>query len=386
MYKAYKFRLIPNKNQITQIHKTFGCTRFIYNYFLNQRNESYKQKSKNKSAFDCCNEIKLLVKEKSFLKEVDSCALRSAIFDLDDAFKLFFQRVNKYPNFKKKYEKESYRTSNMTSEYKGSIYNSIKVDLENKIITLPKLKEIKIRGYRNLKQLNGRIINATVSKDSSERYYVSVLVEEATIIKENEKSSIIGIDLGIKNLITTSHGETIDNNKVLKKYEKRIKHIQKELSRKQKKSKNYYKLKKKLATLYRKVKNTRAYYLHNISKKLVKENKIIVTEKLRIKDMTKNPHLSKSILDASWYELIRQLEYKSKQNSTKFYQVEEYYASSQICHRCGNKNKKVKDLSVREYECGECGVKLDRDLNASINIMSRGLEFYLKDLKELSIA
>ena len=380
MLKAYKFRLYPNDEQKILINKTFGCSRYIYNYFLNEAQKYYKENKKMKSAYEMCNELKSLQEITPWLKEVDSCSLRTAIFDLEDAYKSFFQKRSKYPNFKNKYSKQSYRTNNMTSEYKGKSYNSIEINLKERMIKLPKLKEVKIRGYRNIEEIRGRVINATVTKDNTNRYYASVLYEQEEIIRENRNQSIIGIDLGIKDLVITSDGEKYSNEKVIIKYEKRIKHEQRNLMRKSKYSNNYKKAKERLSTLYRKLKNTRNYYIHKITKKLTRENKVIVVETLNIKEMSKNRNISKLILDASLSEIQRQLEYKSRSHDCKYYKIEEYYPSSQICNVCNHRNEKVRDLSIREYLCDECGTLLDRDINASINIMNKGLEKYIREI------
>ena len=197
--------------------------------------------------------------------------------------------------------------------------------------------------------------------------------------KEFIPRSIIGIDLGIKKLLTLSDGTTYDNNKYIDKYEKRIKRLQRELSRKVKRSNNYYKCKKKLAILHSKLKNARNCYLHNITKKITDMYDIIICEKLRVQKMLKEHNLSKKINDASFYEIIRQLEYKSKYKNKLFYQIDEYYPSSQECNVCGNIDKKYKDLNERVYKCSNCGIKIDRDLNASINIMFEGLKLYMKE-------
>ena len=377
--KAYKFRMYPTNEQRILINKTFGCARYLYNYFLNKKQELYKTNKKSLSAFDCIKEIPELSKEREWLKEIDSCALRCSIFDLDDAFKNFFAKRGSYPHFKAKHGKNSYRTNNITNEYKGRIYNSIKLDLKNRLLTLPKLKAVKIRGYRNLEFLNGRIINVTITKENN-RYYTSIVVEEPNMINETNATSIVGIDLGIKSLITTSDNEVYQNQKVTKKYEKRLAHIQRELARKIKGSKNYYKCKARLNTIYRKIKNTRKHYLHDITKKLTDTYRIIVTEKLSIKEMVKDSKLAKNILDVTWYELIRQLEYKSEKKNVKFYQINPYYPSTQKCSSCGEKNERMKSLTIREYQCNHCHNKLDRDYNAALNIMSEGLDRYIEEL------
>ena len=193
--------------------------------------------------------------------------------------------------------------------------------------------------------------------------------------------SIVGIDLGVKKLLTLSDGIIYDNNKYIDKYQKRIKRKQRELSRKEKGSKNYYKCKKELAILYSKLANARKYYTHKITKKITDNYDIITCEKLTTKEMIikgKTTKLSSKISDATFSEIIRQLLYKSKFKGKKFYQVSTYYPSSQICNRCNNQDRKYKDLTEREYNCPKCGEKIDRDLNASINIMFEGLKLYIK--------
>ena len=295
--------------------------------------------------------------------------------------------MSDYPKFKSKNKtRPSYRTNNITSTYKGKTYNSISIDLEKRIIKLPKLKEVKIKGYRKLKEIKGRIINATIYKEAS-KYYVSICVEEFINIPYIIPTKIIGIDLGLKDLVITSDGETIENKHIIEKYEKKLKGLNRWLSRSKVGSKNRYKIIKKLQIVYKKLKNARKYLLHSISNKIVKENDIIVTEKLQINKMVQNKNLSKKIYDVSWYELIKQLEYKSKWNNKKFYQIDTYYPSSQICSRCGYQNKKLKDLSIRKWECESCTNINERDKNASINIMYEGIKIYMeKGINELQVS
>ena len=222
--KAYKFRLYPSKEQEILINKTFGCTRLVYNHYLNKKQELYKENHITLSSYDMCKDLKVLSNEKPYLKEVDSMALRTSIFDLDDAYNRFFKAGIGYPKYKKKNGKNSYRINLITSTYKGKTYGNIKLDLKNKTIILPKLKEVKIKGYRNLEKINGRIINATVSKEAN-KYYVSVCVEEDIPTPIFKPTSIVGIDLGIKDLVITSNFE---------KYEKKLKRFQRKLSKKQK--------------------------------------------------------------------------------------------------------------------------------------------------------
>ena len=371
--KGYTFRLYPNNEQKTLIEKSFGCSRYIYNYFLDKTNGKKYIKT-----FDYIKDLPLLLKEKEWLKEVDSCLLRCSIFNLEDAINNYNKGNAEYPKFKSKTKsRNSYRTNNMTREYKGKIYNSIEIDLKQNIIKLPKLKEIKIRGYRNLGKIEGRIINATIYKEAG-KYYASICVEQYIKIKKIPIRRAIGIDVGVKELLTTSDGTIIKNMKFIDKYEKKLKGLNRWLSRCEKGSKNREKVKKKIQAVYSKLKNARKYFLHETSKKIVEENDLIVTEKLKINKMVQNSKLSKKIYDASWHELIRQLTYKSKWKGKICYQTDTYYPSSQTCNRCGSINKDVKDLKVRKWECPNCTNINDRDINASINIMWEGIKTYME--------
>ena len=377
--KAYRFRLYPTKEQKELINKTFGCTRLVYNYYLNMKQELYKEKHKTLSCCDTIKDLKNLSNQYPFLKEIDSMTLRISLFDLDNSYKKFFKEHKGYPKYKNKFGKNSYRTNLVTNKYKGKTYENIKLDLENRTITLPKLKEVKIRGYRNKKEINGRIINATISKEAG-KYYVSVCVEENTYIPIFKPTSIVGIDLGIKDLVITSNFEKYRNPKIIEKYEKRLKRLQRKLAKKQKGSNNYYKLKQKIQRIYQKIRNARKYIIHHITKTITTENDIIVLETLKVKNMLKNHNLAKSITDASLSEIIRQIEYKSKWLGKKVYKINTYYPSSQICNKCDYKNERIKDLSIRKYTCPKCGSHLDRDYNAALNIMYEGLKLYMKEI------
>lgn len=378
--KGYKFRLYPNKEQAVLINKTLGCARLVYNYYLDKKINLYKDNKTSLSCYDCINDLKNFKIDHPFISEIDSMSLRCSLFNLDNSYKKFFKEGAGFPKFKSYNRKNSYRTNMIISEYKGNTYYNIKLDLENHTITLPKLKKIKIRGYRNLNKIDGRIINATISKESDGTYYVSVLVEENIILSEFRPKRIIGLDLGVKDLVITSNYEKYKNEKVIEKYEKRIKRKQKRLSKKQKGSNNYFKLKQEIARIYKKIKNARKYNTHHITKDITDNNDIIVCETLKIKNMVKSHNLAKSLNDASLSEIIRQLGYKSKWKGKKFYQIDPFYASSQICSHCGYKNETLKNLSIREYSCPNCHYELDRDVNAAINICFEGLNMYMKEV------
>ena len=375
--KAYKFRLYPSEEQKVLIHKTFGCNRLLYNKML-----SMKKEDDNLTRFDMNKLIPTLKDEYPFLSEVDSCSLRCSVFDLDNSFNRYHKGISGKPHYKKCKGKNSYRTNYITSEYKGKVYENIKVDLNRKVITLPKLGEVNIRGYRKLKEFNVKIINATVSRIAN-KYYASVCVEEEIELPSKKQASIIGIDLGVKTLVTTSDFECYGNPKYLTKYEGRIKGLQRKLSRQQRESNNYSKTLTKIEETYRKLKNARKKMSEEIVSKIIKNNDIIVTETLNIKEMTskdsKKKNLRKEILNATFGEIIRILNYKCKWNNKELISVSPYYASSQICSHCGHKDKSMKDLNKREYHCSECGNKIDRDINASLNLIYEGIKLLMKN-------
>ena len=375
IYKSYQFRLYPNRWQIVMIQKTFGCTRLVYNHYLERRKKDHL------TCFDTIKDLPNLYQEYPFLKEIDSCSLRCSLFDLDDAFQRYLKHQNSSPKFKGKYRsKRSYRTNKITSTYKGKKYENIKVNLKRRVITLPKLKEVKIKGYRSLEALPGRIINATVTECSSGKYYVNVLVEINHMAPKIIPKTIIGIDLGIKDVVITSDGEKIKNEKIIQKYEKRIKRKQRELARREKGSSNYYKTKKKLAVLFQKLKNARKYFIHQITKKLVLENDIIVSETLKVKEMLEEKKFSKFLSDVSLSKICSLLKYKASYYGKRYIQIDTYYPSSQECSCCGYKNEEVKDLSIRNWICPRCGSYHDRDINASQNILFAGIKKYMKEI------
>ena len=375
MYKAYKFRIYPDYEQKILMNKTFGCVRFIYNYFLDKcKNDEYI------TAFHMCNEIKLMYADYPFLKEVDSAALRCAIFNLEDSFKNYFAKRSSYPKFKSKFNKQSYRTTCTKRIYKGKEYSNIEIDLINKKIKLPKLGLVDIRGYRNLEVINGRIINATIEKETTNKYYVSVLVDEVELInKKVNPTSIVGIDLGIKDLVVTSNGEKYSNPKNLQKRENKLKRLQRKLSRQVKGSNNYQKTRVKIANVHSKIKNSRKHNTISIVNKIVKEHDIIVSEKLNVKQMSSNHNLAKNILDASFNKICEMLKWKCRLHGKYYYQVNTYFPSSKKCSHCENKTEVTSNLSIRNWVCDVCGNENDRDINASINIMYEGLKIHYQN-------
>ena len=373
IYKAYKFRLYPTDDQKVLINKTFGCKRFVYNYYLN-----YFKENKGKFRFDLHKDLPKLKEENEFLKEVDSSVLCSAVDDLCKAFNDYYAKRKGYPNFKSKFSRQSYRTSCVRGTYKEKEYSNIEVDLLSRFIKLPKLGKVKIRGYRNRERIEGKILNATISRETTNKYYVSVVVVGDILIEKAIPTSIVGIDLGIKDLVITSDGVKYSNDNILMKYEKRLKRLQRELSRREKGSKNYLKTKEKIARVHAKIKNYRKHYLNDIANEIVDEHDIIVTEDLKVQDMFKDKKkaFNKSLSDACVSTLRSLIEWKCKIKGKYYYKINTYYPSSQICSHCGYKNSKLKDLSIREYDCPKCGSHNDRDINASLNILLEGLKLH----------
>ena len=356
MLKAYKYRIYPNKEQEEYFAKCFGCKRFIWNQMLNDKIEYYSKTGES------LNNTPAQYKAKyPWLKEIDSLILANTQMDLQKAYKNFFRdKSSGFPKFKKRKHYNSFTTNNQ----KGTIY------IEGKYIKIPKLKTlIKIKQHRDF---IGLIKSTTISKTCSGKYYISILVDAEHYFSP-EAENKIGIDMGLDVFCALSNGTKIQNPRFIKQYENKLAYEQRKLSRKTKGSKRYEKQRIKVAKIHEKITNCRRNFSHNLSNVITNENQVIIMETLSSKEVQQNKQLSKSVSDVSWFEFGRQLEYKSKWKDRTFYKIDKWYPSSQICSCCGYNDGKH-SLDIRKWTCPNCNTHHDRDINASINILTQGIK------------
>ena len=383
MLKTIKVRIYPTAVQKQFISKQLGCCRKIYNLLLDYKKTEWEQNKHSVGLKDMGKYLtELKTKDEYFyLNEVHSKVLQQSMQDLNKAFDNFFKSLKKdksvgYPKFKSKHDNKQ------SCRFPSDIFNRTNYKCDkikgNRITLIKQLSDIHFKcSKRDEKYLNKKqqyIRSVTLSKTSSNKYYLSVLIDYQQI-KYEPIDTVIGLDLGIKDFCVDSNGNRYENKHFYKNSEKRIKFLSKQLSRKQKGSKNKNKARIKLAKLHEKITNRRNNYLHQISSMLVNENQVICIEDLNVNGMMKNRHLAKSIQDLGLYEFRRQLEYKCQFYGRQLVVIDRFYPSSKTCHECGFINSKL-TLNDREWICPVCGKHIDRDYNAALNILDEGLKLF----------
>jgi putative transposase len=364
MLKAYKYRIYPNKTQEEQIKQHFGACRFVYNWALETKIKEYQVNKNHISRFTLQS---ILVKEvkpaNEWLKTVNSQSLLATLINLESAFTKFFREKKGFPNFKSK--KNPVQSFQIPQHYV--------VDFEEGNVKLPKMGKVKTSFSR---EFSGTCKTATISRSTTHKYYISILVEDGNELPTKEPfndHTTIGVDVGIKDFAVLSSGEKFDNPKYLKNSIQKLKVLSKRFSRKEKGSNNFKKAKLKLSLLHEKITNQRNDFQHKLSKKLVCENQAIALETLKVCNMVKNHCLAQSISDAGWSSFVDKITYKAEWCGKTILRIGTFEPSSKLCNVCGYHNKEL-TLAVREWICPECGTVLDRDINAAINIKTFSLQ------------
>lgn len=352
--RAYKYRLYPNRKQKEMLEQHFGCSRYVYNYYLRKRIDCYMLHKKSLTYQDNANDLVFLKKELPWLSDVNSQSLQATLKDLENAYANFFSKKAKFPRFKKKHSAQSFR-----------VPQHFKVNAQS--ISIPKLGRIRAKIHR---PVGDKCYNVTISKSPSGKYYASVICD-SYIPDPDFTGNTIGIDLGIKSYLVNDSGYSVDNPKYLQKYMLALQKLQQLLSKKVKGSNNYNKLRLKTARLYEKISNQRSDFLHKLSLQLVRENQAIGCETLSVKKMLmeSNHTLARHIQDSAWYQFLTFLEYKGEWYGCHILKVDKYFPSSKRCSECGFINEDLR-LEHREWKCSKCNTSHTRDINAARNIKS----------------
>lgn len=362
MLKAYKYRIYPTVQQVQSINKHIGACRFVYNLALEVKNYAYATQRKNVSCFDLISQLPELKKECEWLNEVDSQALQQSVINLDKSFTCFFKGHASYPKFKTKYKVQSFRNP-----------HGNKVQIKDGKLYQPKFKD----GIAVIvdRQFKGVIKNTTISRTSTGKYFVSVLIDnekELPIFKKIKEETAMGIDLGVKSFIVASNGLKVDNPKFIKKSLSRLKYLSRQHSKKKRGSNNRKKSQLKLAIIHEKIANQRKDFLHKLSTNLIKNHDTLCFETLQIGNMMKNHKLAQAIQGAGWGMFVEMCKYKAGWNGKNILQISTFQPSTKICSNCGHANSTL-TLADREWVCANCTMIHDRDTNAAINIKKYSL-------------
>ena len=361
--KGFRGVLRPTREQAERIEKTFGCCRYVFNSFLDERIREYRENGKTLTYTEQCAKLPLLKKDPktSWLGEVDSTALQSSVRALQDSYDAFFRGQTGFPKFKSKH---SHRQSFRSTNNNGSIRL-----VDRKHIRLPKLGEVRCRFPM---EVQGKILSAVVTKEPDGKYGISLNCEVPRPPEPEKTGKAVGIDLGIRTLAVTSDGKEYDNPKTYEKNLRKLRRTQRKLSRKTRGGRNWEKQRKKVAKVHQKIRNQRTDAIHKMTHELVYAYDLICIEDLDVREMSKGK-LARGITDASFGEIRRQLAYKTEWTGKRLIVTERWYPSSQVCSGCGYVNRDAKDLKIRRWRCPQCGQVHDRDLNAAKNILREGL-------------
>ena len=366
MLKAIKIRIYPSDEQKQFINRQLGCCRVVYNSCLAYRRDKYEKEGISITSSQAINYIVELKKEREWLKEVHSKVLQQSVMDMNSSYKNFFEGRCGFPKFKSKKDYEQ------KCRFPKDAFIGIR---GNRIDLIKSLKDIhfkcSVRDERYLNKNQDKVHSLTLIKTKSDQYYLSVLVDK-WIEPKPQTTSVIGIDLGIKDFVITSEGQVFENLHFKKSETNKLKRLQRQLSRKQPNSKNREKARIKIAKLNQKIRNKKLHYLHQVSNQLVSENQIICMEDLNVKGMMRNHNLAESVSEMNFGEFKNLLTYKCLQYGKQLVFIDRFYPSSKTCHCCGYVNKSLK-LSDRQWVCPECNSVIDRDLNAAMNIKDEGL-------------
>ena len=357
MKRAYKYRFYPTEQQAELLAKSFGCCRFVWNNSLRYRTDAYYKDGESISHSALEKRLVSLKQEFEWLQDVSSVIFQQTLRDQQEAFKNFWDKKAKYPNFKSKHHKQSIRLTKSAFKYR-----------DGQLFIAKSKQPLDIRWSRDLASKPSSI---TISKDRAGRYFVSMLCEfEAKAMPITAKT--VGIDLGLNHLFITDSGYKVDNPRHTKRYADKLARLQRKLAKKKKGSNNREKARKKVARLHAKIVDCRLDNLHKLSRKLINENQVVCVESLQVKNMIKNPKLAKHIADASWSEFVRQLEYKAEWAGRTVSKIDRFFPSSKRCSSCGFVHESM-PLDIRDWTCPECNTHHDRDINAAKNIKTVGL-------------
>lgn len=364
--KAYKFRIYPNDEQIVLFAKTFGCVRLVYNHWLDRKIKQYEQDKTAVGYTACAKEMAEMKKseEYAFLKEVDSVSLQQSLRHLDTAFQNFFKQPKTgFPRFKsKKHNRNSYSTVCINGN----------IAISEGYLKLPKIGQVRLKQHRTVPS-EYKLKSVTVSQTPSGKYYASVLFEYESNNEEKELHSFLGLDYSMHELYKDSNGNEPQYPRYYRQSEMKLKKEQRKLSLMQKGSKNRDKQRIKVAKLHEKVSNQRKDFLHKQSRQITNAYDCVCIEDLDMKAMSQALNFGKSVSDNGWGMFVAFLKYKLEAQGKKLVKVDKFFASSQTCSCCGYVNKGTKDLAVRAWDCPECGMHHDRDVNAAINIRNEGM-------------